>query len=74
MLDFTKYLRFAEVEKNSKVVNVQIIFQEEGELVLDLLQKRSIGTSFCLVNAFSNQFVTVRVAGYQTLVMRKRYR
>ena len=41
---------------------------------LGLLQKCSIGTSFWKVNAFSKQIVSVRVAGYQRLFVRKRYR
>ena len=32
LLDFVKYLSFKEVQKNSKVVNVQIRAQEEGSL------------------------------------------
>ena len=32
LLDFTKYLGFSEVQKNGKVVNVSIIFQEEKSL------------------------------------------
>ena len=33
LLDFTKYLSFSEVQKNSKVVNVQYKFQKEEEFV-----------------------------------------
>ena len=32
LLDFAKYLSFSEVQKNSKVVNAYIRFQEEGSL------------------------------------------
>ena len=41
--DFAKYLSYSEVQKNSKVVNVQI---RSLRIVLNLLQKRYIGTSF----------------------------
>ena len=50
LLDFPKYLSFSEVQKNSKVVNVWITFQEEGSF----FQKNSIRTNFWYVNAFSN--------------------
>ena len=33
LLDFAKHLSFSEVQKNSKVVNVWIRFQEEGSLL-----------------------------------------
>ena len=32
LLDFVKYLSFKEVQKNGKVVNLQIRSQEEGSL------------------------------------------
>ena len=32
LLGFAKHLSFSEVQKNSKVVNVSIRFQEEGSL------------------------------------------
>ena len=32
LLDFTKYISFSEVQKNSEVVNVESRFQEEGSL------------------------------------------
>ena len=32
LVDFAKYVSFPEVQKNSKVVNAKIIFQEKGSL------------------------------------------
>ena len=46
LLDFTEYVSFSEFQKNSQVVNVNNIFQEQRVLVLNLLQKCSVGTSF----------------------------
>ena len=73
LLNFAKYLSFSEEQKNSKLLMFRSDFRKKGvcsKSVTKMLCQKKFLVSECII---SNYIVIVRVAGYQTLVVHKRY-